>query len=160
MVLRSYRNGGHIAPPLYHDYAILREDHGEAMAQKMIKFRLAHLHELRRAAEEEGVLQDSQWRQVETVDAFYNQELFAKAKTKVQGYQQALPFEASHHRVYEAAEAVQVWSCCPSNEPVTERCVEVQFGIRRRRVHRIGRWCPPSIQLCDRYPFETVNAVP
>lgn len=104
-----HRNGGHISPLLYHDYAILRQDHGDVVAQKMIQFRLAHLHALRRAAEEEGVLEESQWRQVETVDAYYNRELFARAKAKVQGYQQALPFEASHHRVYESAEAIQVW---------------------------------------------------
>lgn len=103
-----YRNGGHITPALYSDYADLRDDHGDAIAQKMIKLRLAHLHEVRRVAEEEGVLEESQWRQVETVDAYYNQELFAKAKAQVQGYQQALPFEASHHRVYESAEAIQV----------------------------------------------------
>jgi len=86
----------------------LRENYGDADAQKMIKFRLAHLHELRRAAEEEGVLEQSQWRQVETVDAFYDPDQFAKAKSKVQAYQQALPSEASHHRVYESAEAIQV----------------------------------------------------
>ncbi|KAF9236693.1 FAD dependent oxidoreductase [Melanogaster broomeanus] len=68
------RNGGHISPPLYHDYTTLREDHGD--------FRLAHLRELRRAAEEEGILEESQWREVETVDVFYNQEQFEKAKVK------------------------------------------------------------------------------
>jgi len=41
------RNGGHISPPLYHDYLSLKRDHGQAVAQKMIKFRLAHLQELR-----------------------------------------------------------------------------------------------------------------
>ncbi|KIJ08161.1 hypothetical protein PAXINDRAFT_89294 [Paxillus involutus ATCC 200175] len=104
------RNGGHISPPLYHDYITLKEDHGDDIAQKMIKFRLAHLHELRRVAEEEGVLEESQWREVETVDVFYNQAQFDKAKVKVQRYQQDLPFESSHHRVYESAEAIQKYS--------------------------------------------------
>ena len=111
MVVRAallHRNGGHISPPLYSDFAILQQDHGDAAAQKMIKFRLAHIQELRRAAEEEGVLEQSQWRQVETVDAFFNRELFAKATAKVQGYHQALPSEAPHYRVYESAEAIQV----------------------------------------------------
>ncbi|KAG9314934.1 FAD dependent oxidoreductase [Chiua virens] len=101
------RNGGHISPPLYHDYTLLRDDHGDAMAAKIIKFRLSHLDEFRRAAEEEGVMEESQWRQVESVDAFFDQELFTKAKAKVQAYQQALPFEASHHQVYESADATQ-----------------------------------------------------
>lgn len=120
------RNGGHISPLLYHDYEILRQDHGDIVAQKMIRFRLAHLQELRRVAEEEGVLEGSQWRQVETVDAYYNRDLFTKAKAKVQDYQQALPFEASHQRVYESAEAIQVSLHHSGNESrVTKRCVEV-----------------------------------
>ncbi|KAG6374444.1 FAD dependent oxidoreductase [Boletus reticuloceps] len=101
------RNGGHITPSLYQDFAILRQDHGDAAAHKIIKFRLAHLHELRRAAEEEGVFEQSQWRQVETVDAFFNRDLFAKAKAQVQAYQQALPSEASYYRVYESPEAIE-----------------------------------------------------
>lgn len=102
------RNGGHITPALYHDFAVLRKDYGHAEAYKAIKFRLAHLHELRRVAEEESLLEQSQWRQVETVDAYFNRDLFAKAKAQVQAYQQTLPSEASFHRVYESAEAVQV----------------------------------------------------
>ncbi|KAF8126969.1 FAD dependent oxidoreductase [Boletus edulis] len=101
------RNGGHITPSLYQDFEILRQDHGDAAAHKIIKFRLAHLHELRRAAEEEGVFEQSQWRQVETVDAFFNRDLFAKAKAQVQAYQQALPSEASYYRVYESPEAIE-----------------------------------------------------
>ncbi|KAF9223828.1 FAD dependent oxidoreductase [Gyrodon lividus] len=104
------RNGGHISPPLYHDYITLQQDHGDDIAQKMIKFRLAHLHELKRVAEEEGVFEESQWREVKTVDVFYNQEQFHKAKLKLQRYQQDLPFESSHHRVYESAEAIQKYS--------------------------------------------------
>ncbi|KAH7884298.1 FAD dependent oxidoreductase [Phlebopus sp. FC_14] len=103
------RNGGHISPPLYHDYATLARDHGSPSAQKMIRFRLAHLHELRRVAEEESILEESQWREVEAVDAFYNRELFEKAKEKVLRYQRDLPFEASHHRVCESEEAVQTY---------------------------------------------------
>ena len=155
-----HRNGGHISPPLYHDYAILRQDHGDVIAQKMTKFRLAHLHELRQAAGEESILDTSQWRQVELVDAYYNQELFAKAKAKAEAYQRALPLGESHHRVYESAEAIQVRSHCSGNERVTKRCVEVQVGIGRCWVHRIRRWCHASIQLCDGYPFQTADTVP
>lgn len=102
------RNGGHISPPLYHDYLSLKRDHGQAVAQKMIKFRLAHVQELRRVAEEEGILPESQWREAETVDVFYASELFDKAKTKVQRYKADLPFDAENHRVYEAEEAIEV----------------------------------------------------
>ena len=102
------RNGGHISPPLYHDYSSLKRNHGQGVAQKIIKFRLAHLQELRHVAEEEGILPESQWREVETVDVFYNSELFKKAKTKLQRYKADLPFDAEHHHVYEAEKAIEV----------------------------------------------------
>jgi hypothetical protein len=102
------RNGGHISPPLYHDYSALKRNHGQVVAQKVIKFRLAHLQELRRVAEEECILPESQWREVETVDVYYDSELFKKAKTKVQRYKADLPFDAEHHRVYEGEEAIEV----------------------------------------------------
>jgi hypothetical protein len=102
------RNGGHISPPLYHDYTSLKRNHGQAVAQKMIKLRLAHLEELRSVAEQEGILAESQWREVESVDVFYHSDMFEKAKTKVQTYKADLPFDAEHHEVYEAKEAIEV----------------------------------------------------
>ncbi|KAG1717800.1 FAD dependent oxidoreductase [Suillus lakei] len=101
------RNGGHISPPLYHDYTSLKRDHGQPVAQKMMKLRLAHLEELRSVAEQEGILAESQWREVESVDVFYNSDMFEKAKTKVQTYKADLPFDAKHHEVYEAKEAIE-----------------------------------------------------
>ncbi|KAG1844505.1 hypothetical protein DFJ58DRAFT_731196 [Suillus subalutaceus] len=49
----------HISPPLYHDFASLKRDHRQAVAQKMMKLRLAHLEELRSVAEQEGILAES-----------------------------------------------------------------------------------------------------
>ncbi|KAI6107934.1 FAD dependent oxidoreductase [Pisolithus sp. B1] len=103
------RNGGHISPPLYHDWAALQKQYGDVTAQKLIKFRLAHLQELRQVAEEEGILDKSQWRAVDLVDVYYDHRSFDRAKVKLSKYQQDLPFEASHHRVYEAAEALETF---------------------------------------------------
>ncbi|KAI6042479.1 FAD dependent oxidoreductase [Pisolithus marmoratus] len=103
------RNGGHISPPLYHDWAALQKQYGDVTAQKLIKFRLAHLQELRKVAEEEGILDISQWRAVDLVDVYYDSRSFDKAKDKLSKYQQDLPFEASHHRVYEAAEVKETF---------------------------------------------------
>lgn len=102
------RNGGHISPPLYHDWASLQSQYRNAAAEKMIKFRLAHLHEFRKVAEEEGILEACQWREVDIVDAYYEKGEFDGAKVKLRKYQQDLPFEASHHRVYEAPQAREV----------------------------------------------------
>jgi hypothetical protein len=53
---------------LYHDYLSLKCDHGQVVVQKVIKFRLAHFQELRRVAEEEGILPETRWYEVGTVD--------------------------------------------------------------------------------------------
>lgn len=42
------------------------------------------------------------------VQAFYEKGLFDRAKVMLRKYQQDLPFEASHHQVYEAAQAREV----------------------------------------------------
>ncbi|KAK0189235.1 FAD dependent oxidoreductase [Armillaria mellea] len=47
------RNGGHITPPLYHDYLDLKKKHGAEAAKQIIQFRLSHLDELIGVAEEE-----------------------------------------------------------------------------------------------------------
>ncbi|KAI6039220.1 hypothetical protein EDC04DRAFT_3140977 [Pisolithus marmoratus] len=102
------RNGGHISPPLYHGSAVLQEQYGEVIAQKVIKFRLAHLQELRRVAEEEGILEVSECERINSVDVHYDSHSFTNAKAKLSKYQQDLPFEASHHRVCKASEAIEV----------------------------------------------------
>ncbi|KAF7370571.1 FAD-dependent protein [Mycena sanguinolenta] len=60
------RNGGHITPPLFHDYLRIKEEVGVDMAKAIIRFRLAHLAELLRVAEEDEILEDSQCREVDT----------------------------------------------------------------------------------------------
>ncbi|KAG1879841.1 hypothetical protein F4604DRAFT_1954187 [Suillus subluteus] len=69
---------------------------------KMIKLRLAYLKELRRVAEQEGILANSKWWEVESVDVIYNSDMFEKAKTKVQTYKAGLPFDAKDYEIYEA----------------------------------------------------------
>lgn len=68
----------------------------------MIKLRLAHLDELWSVAEQEGVLVNSKWWEVESVHVFYNSDMFEKAKTKVQIYKVDLLFNAKDHEIYEA----------------------------------------------------------
>ncbi|KAF8554435.1 FAD dependent oxidoreductase [Imleria badia] len=138
------RNGGHITPPVFRDFAIWQQDHGHAEAHKIAKFRLAHIQELRRAAEEEGLLEQSQWRQVETVNAFFDRELFARVKAKLQAYQQALPSEASHHRVYESAEAIQKYNLAPD----AAGCIAFSAGA----IHPYNFVTGILSNLLNRYP--------
>jgi len=49
-----FRNGGHIDPPLFHDYLWLKSDFGVESAKRIIRFRRAHHSALRQAVEEIG----------------------------------------------------------------------------------------------------------
>ncbi|KAG9223281.1 hypothetical protein CCMSSC00406_0000030 [Pleurotus cornucopiae] len=97
------RNGGHITPPLYHDYSSLKKEFGAAIAQRIIRFRLAHLQEFLRVAEEEGLLIDSQARRVQTFDVFFDRETFLQAKAKLEEYSRDMPNEG---KVYSALDPV------------------------------------------------------
>ncbi|KAG1847350.1 hypothetical protein DFJ58DRAFT_798048, partial [Suillus subalutaceus] len=53
------RNGRHISPPRYHDLTSLKRDHGQAVAQRMMKLRLVRLEELRSVGEQKINLAES-----------------------------------------------------------------------------------------------------
>ncbi|TFK71733.1 DAO-domain-containing protein [Pluteus cervinus] len=101
------RNGGHITPPLYHDYPKLVERYGSEMAAKVIRFRLSHLHELLGVAKEEGLLADSQAREVESFDVFGDQTVYDDLKKNLEIYQKGMPDESRDERVYEGAELLK-----------------------------------------------------
>ncbi|KAG1794184.1 FAD dependent oxidoreductase [Suillus plorans] len=153
------RNGGHISPPLHHDYTSLKRDHGQAVAQKIIKLRLAHLEELRSVAEQEGILTESQWREVESVDVFYNSDMFEKAKRKVQTYKADLAFDAEHHEVYEAKEAIEKYRLasdtlgCISSSAGAIHPYQFVTGILAKLLARY----PDRFSLCTNTPCTSIS---
>ncbi|CDO71737.1 hypothetical protein BN946_scf184920.g21 [Trametes cinnabarina] len=120
------RNGGHINPPLYHDYEELKDKHGERVAKVMVAFRRAHLIEVQRIAEEEGILKESQVRETEHLDVFECPKTFAESKAKLEAWRAAMPVESSTFVAYERDEAIKL----PAGEH------ELMFG---------GGWA----QACD-----------
>lgn len=80
------------------------------MAQQIINFRLSHLGELLKVASEENLLDQSQCREVQTFDVFYNQEMFDLAKTHLKTYQNDMPGDdgAGGYAVIERNEDLQV----------------------------------------------------
>lgn len=74
----------------------------------MIKFRLAHLKEMKRIATEEDILKESQCREVEHVDVFLSTEPFVTAKDKLSKWQAAMPPEATGFGFLEKDEAIEV----------------------------------------------------
>ncbi|SJL05197.1 uncharacterized protein ARMOST_08563 [Armillaria ostoyae] len=66
------RNGGHITPPLYHDYLDLKKKHG---------------------AEAASLTEESQCRKVDTYDVYFDKDVFEGAKEKLGRYLEELPSE-------------------------------------------------------------------
>ncbi|KAF5377204.1 hypothetical protein D9615_006477 [Tricholomella constricta] len=101
------RNGGHITPLLYAEYTRLKEQYGVEAAKQIIRFRLAHLTEFLAVAAEEGLLEDSQCREVEAFDVFHDPKTFQTAKTKLAEYRADLPVESKDFRIYEGDDAIK-----------------------------------------------------
>ncbi|KAJ7703769.1 hypothetical protein B0H16DRAFT_1394643 [Mycena metata] len=101
------RNGGHVTPLIYHDYAALKKKHGAEMAQSILKFRFAHIAELIQVSKDEDILADSQCRAVETFDVFFNQEMFDLAVQNLNAYLDEMPEQRKLWRVVGAEECVK-----------------------------------------------------
>jgi hypothetical protein len=78
------------------------------MAKSIIKFRLAHLAELIQVSKEEDILADSQCREVETFDVFFDQETFDSAVRNLTVYLDELPEQRKMWRVVSPEECVKV----------------------------------------------------
>ncbi|PCH33163.1 FAD dependent oxidoreductase [Wolfiporia cocos MD-104 SS10] len=101
------RNGGHLNPPLYHDYSELKEKHGKQAAKTIIRFRLQHLQEIRRIAEHEDVLKQSQCRETEHIDVFTDADVYARAKEKLAKWKADMPSESDTFGFCDQEEAIK-----------------------------------------------------
>ncbi|OBZ78578.1 MutS 4 [Grifola frondosa] len=118
------RNGGHVNPPLYHDYSELKEKFGEPMAKSMIRFRQAHIREFIQIAATEDILKESQCREIEHLDVFTCPISFAVAKQNLAAWQSDMPSEASSFNCYDSKEAIERYHL--SNE--TAGCISNDGG--------------------------------
>ncbi|CCM03701.1 uncharacterized protein FIBRA_05847 [Fibroporia radiculosa] len=101
------RNGGHINPPLYHDYTELKEKHGIWAAQQTIRFRMSHLNEIKRIAEAEDVLKESECRETEHIDVFTCPQAFSEAKEKLSKWKVDMPIESNTFGYYDKEDAIK-----------------------------------------------------
>ncbi|KAG5634488.1 hypothetical protein H0H81_001775 [Sphagnurus paluster] len=101
------RNGGHITPPTYPIYGELKAKYGQTVAQQIMRFRLAHVAQLREAAAAEGLLADSQCREVETFDVFHDARLYAESKARLAVYHADLPVEVARYKIHEGELAIK-----------------------------------------------------
>lgn len=78
------------------------------MAQKIIRFRLSHLPHLLAVAAEEGLLEESQCREVDTFDVYHDKGHFRKVKEQLRYYQKVFPVESANYKVLEDREQLEV----------------------------------------------------
>lgn len=102
------RNGGHINPPLYDDWQHNKKDYGEQEAKKLVKFRLAHAHEMQKVAKAEDILDISQVRLTEHIEVYMDPEAFQDAKDKLKGWKDEMPDEAGDFSAYDGIESSEV----------------------------------------------------
>lgn len=88
-------------------------EHGAKAAAQIIRFRLLHVQELLAVAHDEGLLQDSNCREVETFDVFHDKEYYADAKQHLSVYQRGMPVEGAGYSIYEGEDRLKVWESLP-----------------------------------------------
>ncbi|KAF7329921.1 FAD-dependent protein [Mycena kentingensis (nom. inval.)] len=98
------RNGGHLTPDLFHDYEEMRNAYGAQVAQEIVRFRLADLPTLLEVCTEEGILEDSQCRSVETYDVHFDRAEFESAKASLAVYLEDMPEQRPKWSFVENAE--------------------------------------------------------
>ena len=108
MVCYPPRNGGHVSPPLFHDYLQLKSEFGVESAKRIIRFRRAHHSALREAIEEIGALDHSQIRDVEHLDVHFEHDTFEEQVIGLEAWRKDMPEESEGCRIIEGNEAAKV----------------------------------------------------
>lgn len=88
------RNGGHVNPPLYQDFEELKEQFGEEIAKKMIKFRLLHLSEFKAIADAEDITKFCQFRETEHFEVHLGEQTWEDSKASLEVWKAAMPEES------------------------------------------------------------------
>jgi len=108
-----FRNGGHINAPSYHDYASLKKEFGIAEAQKVIRFRLAHLPNLTSIASEERISTYSQCRNVDLLNVYMDKTFYEETKKKLELYIADFPpEEIGSFKIIEDKEELTARASC------------------------------------------------
>lgn len=103
------RNGGHILETA-DEYAELADRYGEDAARKIVRFRLAHLHEMLSVTEELGLTKETQARKVQFVNAFFGEQPWKRALEQLQRFKEGMPEESAEWIAYEKESIPEVRS--------------------------------------------------
>lgn len=102
------RNGGHCNASGFDSYAESVEAYGKEAASKLTRFRLGHLPLLLKVAEEDGLLEESQMRIVESAFAFFDASHFEESRKALALFRVDMPVESEKYKLMEAEEARRV----------------------------------------------------
>ncbi|GFF55382.1 putative FAD dependent oxidoreductase [Aspergillus lentulus] len=97
------RNGGHILETA-EEFAALEAAHGFEAAKKIVKFRMAHLQEIRKTADEYGLTEEAQVRKVQFLCVYFDERVWKGALSRLQRLKECLPDETVEWRAYEGNE--------------------------------------------------------
>jgi monoamine oxidase len=94
------RNGGHILETA-DDYADLADAFGIQDAKKIVRFRLAHLKEMLRVAQELGITEETQARKIQFLSVYFGEEPWKAALERLRRFKEGMPEEATEWTSFE-----------------------------------------------------------
>ncbi|KAF4222533.1 hypothetical protein CNMCM8980_003700 [Aspergillus fumigatiaffinis] len=97
------RNGGHILETA-EEFAALEASHGLEAAKKIVKFRMAHLQEILKTADEYGLTEETQVRKVQFLCVYFDERGWKAALSRLRRLKECLPDETVEWRAYERNE--------------------------------------------------------
>jgi len=101
------RNGGHILETA-DEYAEIADVFGEESARKLLRFRLAHLREMLGVAEELGLTEVAQARNVQFLSAYFGDEPWKAALERLRRFKEGMPEESAEWVSYEGGSIQEV----------------------------------------------------
>lgn len=107
------RNGGHILETA-DDYVELADVFGEEVARKIMRFRLSHLREMLRTAEELGLTETAQVRKVQFLSAYFGEQPWNDALERLRRFKVDMPEESAEWIAYDGESIPEVCVAFPS----------------------------------------------
>ena len=101
------RNGGHILETV-EEFADFEAKYGLEAAKKITRFRLAHLPEILNVADEYGLTEQSQTRQVQFLSAYFDEEKWQESVRCIWRFKECMPEEAAEWKIFEREDIPEV----------------------------------------------------
>ncbi|KAL4972620.1 hypothetical protein BDW66DRAFT_162723 [Aspergillus desertorum] len=92
------------------EFADLEREHGLGAAEKIMRFKLAHLQEILAVADEYGVTEEAQARQVQFLSVYFDQGSWREARRRFQRLKEGLPEVTVEWTVYGKDEVPKEFS--------------------------------------------------